>query len=251
MAPVDADVGGNRWAGTFPVDRCGPWKFSVEAWSDAFASWRDELQRKVDAGQEDLSGELSEGVVHLGAAADRARGADAERLRAARAAVADTSADWRHRAAAALDPEVAAAADRCPDRHDSTIAGPFDVHVDRERARFGSWYELFPRSWGGFRGVAEQVPRLAELGFDVLYLPPIHPIGETNRKGANNSLVAGPGDPGSPVGDRPPRRRRPRRDRPRARDARGLRPPGRRRPRARHRRRAGLRDPVLAPTTRG
>ncbi len=198
MEPIDHDSGGNRWAGSFAVDACGPWQFSIEAWSDAFASWRDELRRKVDAGQEDLGGELAEGVAHLEAAAARAKGADATRLAAARKVVADETSDWRHRVAAALDPDVAAAADRCPDRQDSTIAGPFEVLVDRERARFGSWYELFPRSWGGLKGVTEQVPRIAELGFDVLYLPPIHPIGETNRKGPNNTLVAGKGDPGSP-----------------------------------------------------
>ena len=66
------------------------------------------------------------------------------------------------------------------------------------RARFGAWYELFPRSWGGIKGVEEQVPAIAELGFDVLYMTPIHPIGQTNRKGRNNTLVAGPDDPGSP-----------------------------------------------------
>jgi starch synthase (maltosyl-transferring) len=83
------------------------------------------------------------------------------------------------------------------------LAQPLVVEVDRVRARFGSWYEMFPRSWGGLRGVEQQIPRLAELGFDVIYLPPIHPIGHTNRKGRNNSLIAGPTDPGSPwaIGD--------------------------------------------------
>jgi len=198
MEPIDADAGGNRWRGAFAPDALGPWQFTVEAWSDPFASWRDELRRKVDAGQEDLESELGEGAQHLRAAADRATGADAKALTAAYTAVADTARDWQHRVAAALDPETIAAADRCPDRHDSTIAGPFDLDVDRERARFGSWYELFPRSWGGFKGVTKQVPKLADLGFDVLYLPPIHPIGVTNRKGANNALVAGKRDPGSP-----------------------------------------------------
>src|SRR5207249_5420528 len=85
------------------------------------------------------------------------------------------------------------------DRHDVTsLATLLPLDVDRELARFGSWYELFPRSWGGFKGVERELPRLAELGFDVLYLPPIHPIGRTNRKGRNNSLNAGPDDPGSP-----------------------------------------------------
>jgi starch synthase (maltosyl-transferring) len=198
MAPIDAAGGGNRWAGEFSVDRCGTWQFAVEAWSDAFASWRDELRRKVDAGQEDLGGELSEGALHLEAAAARAKGLDADTLRRAHAVLADEAAGWRARVAAALDTAMAEAADRCPDRGDAAIAGPFEIAVDRERARFGSWYELFPRSWGGLRGVAAVIPQLAELGFDVVYLPPIHPIGETNRKGANNALVAGPGDPGSP-----------------------------------------------------
>jgi starch synthase (maltosyl-transferring) len=197
MAPVDADVGGNRWRGLFGIDRCGTWQYTVEAWSDPFASWRDELRRKVDAGQESIDSELSEGALHLQAAAARAKGDDKKTLAAAAETVAN-DVDWRVRVNCALDPEVAAAADRCSDRHDSTIAGPFEIDADRERARFGSWYELFPRSWGGLRGVAEQIPGLAELGFDVVYLPPIHPIGETNRKGRNNSLVAGAGDPGSP-----------------------------------------------------
>jgi starch synthase (maltosyl-transferring) len=198
MHPIDADVGGNRWEGTFGVTALGTWQFGVEAWSDPLASWRDELRRKVDAGQEDLGSELSEGAAHLRAAALRAKGADAERLAAAAEAVADEAADWQHRVSAALDPEVAAAADRHPDRSDATVAGPFEIDADPERARFGSWYELFPRSWGGFAGVTKQLPKLGELGFDVLYLPPIHPIGETNRKGKNNALVAGPDDPGSP-----------------------------------------------------
>ena len=90
------------------------------------------------------------------------------------------------------------------------------IEVDRERARFGAWYELFPRSWGGLRASSSQLPQLAELGFDVIYLPPIHPIGHTNRKGRNNALTAGPTDPGSPwaIGDET---RRPRRGPPRAR----------------------------------
>jgi Glycosidases len=78
------------------------------------------------------------------------------------------------------------------------VAAPLGVDVDRERARFGAWYELFPRSWGGFQGVAEVLPKLAELGFDVVYLPPVHPIGHTNRKGKNNTVSAEPGDVGSP-----------------------------------------------------
>ena len=125
-------------------------------------------------------------------------------LERALSVVRDTTAPTRTRAEAALALDLLDAAQRSPDRLESTILPqPVELDVDRERARFGSWYELFPRSWGGFEGVRGQLPRLAELGFDVLYLPPIHPIGVTNRKGANNALVAGPGDPGSPwaIGD--------------------------------------------------
>src|SRR5581483_8213559 len=90
-------------------------------------------------------------------------------------------------------------ADTSTDRSEPTqLAKPLELDVDSELARFGAWYELFPRSWGGFRGVERVLPELAELGFDVVYFPPIHPIGTTNRKGRNNSLTAEPGDPGSP-----------------------------------------------------
>src|SRR5215211_4759729 len=84
------------------------------------------------------------------------------------------------------------------DHSERVASATLTVDVDRERARFGAWYELFPRSWGGFAGVERVLPQLAELGFDVVYLPPIHPIGRTNRKGKNNTLRAGPDDPGSP-----------------------------------------------------
>ena len=93
----------------------------------------------------------------------------------------------------ALGEELAQAIERDPERHGRvTLDAPLTIEVDRLRARFGSWYELFPRSWGGLAGVQAQLPRLAELGFDVIYLPPIHPIGLTNRKGRDNALTAGP-----------------------------------------------------------
>jgi starch synthase (maltosyl-transferring) len=159
-------VGNDRWIGHFPVDRCGRWEYTIQAWTDRLASWRDEVRRKVAGGQADLDGELSEGAALYGAD--------------------DLTVE-----------EGLARTDT--DRTGVTsLPAPLRLDVDRERARFGSWYELFPRSWGGFKGVAKQLPRLAELGFDVLYLPPIHPIGTTNRKGRNNALKAGPRDPGSP-----------------------------------------------------
>jgi starch synthase (maltosyl-transferring) len=158
-------AGNDRWLGHLELDRPGRWEFQVGAWVDRFASFRHELQRKVDAGQEDLSGELSEAAVLHGV----------ESITAEEALGRGDS-----------------------DRSEYESSPGYGIDVDRELARFGSWYELFPRSWGGFAGVAEVLPRLAELGFDVVYLPPVHPIGRTSRKGRNNTLVAGPGDPGSP-----------------------------------------------------
>jgi starch synthase (maltosyl-transferring) len=160
-------LGNDRFAGSFPVDAVGRWQFEIEAWVDRHAAWLDEHDRKVAAGQTDLAGELAEGQALFGPG--------------------DLDA-WRA-AADALGGE---------DRPGAARSGPLPVEVERERARAGAWYELFPRSWGGLRGVAEVVPALAEHGFDVLYLPPIHPIGVTNRKGRNNTERAARGDVGSP-----------------------------------------------------
>jgi starch synthase (maltosyl-transferring) len=164
-APMRHDEG-NRWTGSFRADACGRWAFTIQAWVDRFESFRTELRRKVEAGQTDLGGELQEGAVLL--------------------------------KVLELDLESALAGTE-QDRSEVTQpARPLEVDADRERARFGAWYELFPRSWGGFAGVERVLPELAELGVDVVYLPPIHPIGHTNRKGRNNALTAAPGDPGSP-----------------------------------------------------
>ncbi|MDX6450985.1 MAG: hypothetical protein QOH16_1034 [Gaiellaceae bacterium] len=154
----------DRWGGSFTPDRPGRWQFQVAAWTDRIATWQDELRRKVDAGQEDLAGELSEGAQLFGRE---------------------------------VTVEVGLASE-AGDRHGEATSETYEVDVDRVLARFGSWYELFPRSWGGFRGVAEVLPELAKLGFDVVYLPPVHPIGHTNRKGKNNTLTPGKDDVGSP-----------------------------------------------------
>jgi starch synthase (maltosyl-transferring) len=199
LVAVDAHYRGVRWEGAFTVDRPGTWEWTIEAWVDSFATWRDEVARKLEAAQQSLAGEASEGAVLLGDAAAGANGAD-------RAALEQTAESLRDGGSVeeALEPAIAELVDRHARRSEATrLAAPLEVDVDRVLARFGSWYELFPRSFGGFRGVQQQLPRLAELGFDVLYLPPIHPIGHTNRKGRNNTLVAGPDDPGSPwaIGD--------------------------------------------------
>jgi starch synthase (maltosyl-transferring) len=160
-------LGSDRYAGSFPVDAVGRWQFEVEAWVDRHAAWLDEHDRKVAAGQSDLAGELAEGEALFGPGSVE---------------------EWRD----------AADALAAGDREGASHSAPLPVEVERERARAGAWYELFPRSWGGLRGVVDAVPALAEHGFDVLYFPPIHPIGVTNRKGRNNTESATPGDVGSP-----------------------------------------------------
>lgn len=149
MRRADAEVGGDRWSGSFEVADQGRWQWTVEAWTDAEATWRDELRRKIAAGQPDLSAELAEGAVLLRSAAARAKGAD-RKLLAAAAAELD---DGRHEAAFAA--ESVSAAERHPDRSRSTrMATTAEVEVDRPRARFGAWYELFPRSFGGLAAAA-------------------------------------------------------------------------------------------------
>jgi starch synthase (maltosyl-transferring) len=159
------DLGNDRWQAAFTPDTCGRWCFRLESWLDPVASFQWELRRKVEARQENLSSELAEGALLL------------------------------QRESLTVDEALAAGPGP---RIERTRSPTVYVDVDPTLARFGSWYELFPRSWGGFAGVERELPRLAELGFDVLYLPPIHPIGRTNRKGKNNAVEAGPDDPGSP-----------------------------------------------------
>jgi starch synthase (maltosyl-transferring) len=195
LQPVDAHINGVRWEGEFTVETQGRWEWTIEAWSDLFATWRDELQRKVAAGQADLAGEMSEGVVLLEDAANRAQaGDDRATIERALDALKGGAAPE-----AALAPDLFEAVERTAERHGATrLSATIGLEVDRVRARFSSWYELFPRSWAGLKGVEAQIPAIAELGFDVLYFPPIHPIGRKNRKGRNNALTAGPDDPGSP-----------------------------------------------------
>jgi starch synthase (maltosyl-transferring) len=205
MTRLDAHLGGVRWTAGFTVEEEGRWQYTIEAWTDVFGTWRDELRRKVAASQHDLSSELSEGVVLLRAAAERARATE-DRLMIEHvvAQIEDPAVPDSAKHDVALGEELLAAVEREAHRQGRVcLDEPQAIEVDRLRARFGAWYEMFPRSWGGLAGVQRQLPRLAELGFDVVYLPPIHPIGHTNRKGANNSLTAAAKDPGSPwaIGD--------------------------------------------------
>ncbi len=197
---VDAHIQGVRWAGGFAVETPGSWQFTFEAWTDRWATYHDELRRKVEANlDEDLSGEISEGLVLLESALARATGEAKESIQFARDVLADPGAPMQQKFDVALGPELFASMEEASEREGVTsLDKPLPLEVDRVKARFGAWYELFPRSWGGLKAVEGRVPEIAELGFDVLYLLPFHPIGVKNRKGRNNTLVAGPDDPGSP-----------------------------------------------------
>ena len=211
-------LGNDRWRATVVLPALGRHAYSIEGWTDRFLTWRHDLGRRVEAGQ-DVRLQLLIGAELLRAAAARVRpGGSAARvdvlslegaaseLERGGAAGQPTATVVSRAAAAALAEPLLGAYLRHPDRRWATrLEPPLEVVVDPPLARFGSWYELFPRSAspdpdrpGTLRDVAALVPRLARLGFDVLYLPPIHPIGLTHRKGRDGAERAGPSDPGSP-----------------------------------------------------
>jgi starch synthase (maltosyl-transferring) len=200
MRPVEND----RWAGSFSVDRNTRYMYGVLAFTDVYGSWRADLQKRLGAAQ-DVSSELLEGQRLVEQAAARCTDAnDRGRLEAYLARW--RAADPRECAELAISDELGEVMDRCPDRTDATrYRHELQLIVDRLQARFAAWYEIYPRSQGAdpqrsatFREAEARLPAIAAMGFDTLYMTPIHPIGTTNRKGPNNTLVAGPNDPGSP-----------------------------------------------------
>ena len=193
----------DRWRGSFTADRLGRFEYTVIAWRDRFRTWRDEVGKKVGAGQ-DVALELREGTALVAEAAAGADGEDRAALERAVAAVEAEAADgdrFSHLMSEALLALVDRAAPRANlSRYDRML----EVVVDRPAAAFAAWYEMFPRSQaaepgrhGTFRDVIQRLPYVRDLGFDVLYFTPIHPIGRKHRKGRNNTLNAGPDDPGS------------------------------------------------------
>ncbi len=196
--------------GLFTPDRVGLWTFRVDGWGDPIHSWRHGLVAKLDAGQNEaeLSNDLLVGAGLFDRAATGVPRAQRDPLLAAARALA-APGDPLTRAALALSPEIDELLSRYPLRDFVTRGEQYGIWVDRPEARFGSWYELFPRSTGGwdrngkpvhgtFATAAAALPRIAAMGFDVVYLPPIHPIGKVHRKGRNNTATAAPGDIGSP-----------------------------------------------------
>ena len=240
MTPTNNDL----WSGSFEVDKLGTWSFTVEGWIDHFDTWTSDLRKRLaaqpkppsasslelsnslppddndpvqvgadqPASSQDIPLALRSGAILIHAAQKRARGADSKRLAAAAEsliALADKNEAFYEFPLSAEIEELVA---RYPDLdHATRYASELKIRVDREKARFSAWYELFPRSMspipgkhGTFKDVEQHLPEIAAMGFDILYMPPIHPIGHAYRKGPNNSTTAKPGDLGSPwaIGDK-------------------------------------------------
>ena len=201
MEPLPNDA----WRARFAVDDLEPRRYTVEAWIDEFRTWRRGLGKKLDAGAAEAA-DLQIGAALVESAARRARGADGRALLAAATALRDEGRAIEERAQAALEEALAERMDRYPDRsRASRYPRELALVVERERARFSAWYEIFPRSassepgrHGTLRDCARRLSYVAGMGFDVCYLPPIHPIGRTHRKGRNNATAAAAGDVGSP-----------------------------------------------------
>ncbi|AIJ13252.1 alpha-1,4-glucan:maltose-1-phosphate maltosyltransferase 1 [Streptomyces lividans] len=197
--------GTDRWGATVTAGETGTWSYTVEAWGDPVTTWRHHARIKIPAGL-DTNLVLEEGArLYERAAADVPGREDRRELLAAVDALRDESRPAASRLAAALTPQVDAVLARHPLRDLVTSSDPLPLLVERERALYGAWYEFFPRSegtprtpHGTFRTAARRLPAIAAMGFDVVYLPPIHPIGTTHRKGRNNTLSATGDDVGVP-----------------------------------------------------
>ncbi len=197
-----APLGNDRWRGTFSVSKVGRYEYTVQAWIDHFASWARDLAKRAGAGQ-DIRQALFIGAALIDDARRRAGGPDARRLEAFAHALREETLERE-------EPEIPAPIvelmHRYADRQFATTYGrTLPVVVDRECAAFSAWYEMFPRSCaptagrhGTLADCIHRLPYVAAMGFDVLYLPPIHPIGRSHRKGKNNAVASAPGDPGSP-----------------------------------------------------
>ncbi|MGA1843998.1 MAG: alpha-1,4-glucan--maltose-1-phosphate maltosyltransferase [bacterium] len=196
--------GNDVWEGSFSVEAPGFYSYTVGGWIDRFGTWSKDLRKTRGAGQE-VGVKLLVGAGYVEAAAERAAGIDMERLRQI-AAIVSNREDIEQAVSVGLGDELAVLMERYPDRGLlSVYERELPLVVDREKALFSTWYEIFPRSCspepgghGTFKDCEGFLPELERMGFDVLYLPPIHPIGRTKRKGKDNAPAAGPDDPGSP-----------------------------------------------------
>jgi starch synthase (maltosyl-transferring) len=238
FAPMQA-LENDVWRGAFIVDRLGTWRFTLQGWIDYFETWAGDLKKRLaaqidpelvdpmPAGMQDQNAGLSvgsnsvvqdiamafsSGAILVREAASRAKGSDGSKLLQMAENLEQLASEKRLFYEDPCDQELERLMMCYPDLARATLFQPeLPIRVARERARFSAWYELFPRSaspipgeHGGFNDVERQLPEIAEMGFDIVYLPPIHPIGRAFRKGPNNATVAPPGTPGSPwaIGDR-------------------------------------------------
>jgi starch synthase (maltosyl-transferring) len=197
-------IGNDRWRGEFPVLHVGRYEYTVEGWIDRFKTWRGDLIKRMDAGQ-DVHIDLLIGAQIIQDAASQASGKDADFLNRCMRQLREEKNE-ESRKNIAIDMELLSTVQRYPDRHlIARYEKQLTVVVDREKARFSAWYEIFPRSCapepgrhGTLRDCEAKLPYIASMGFDVVYLPPVHPIGQTFRKGKNNAVSAQPLDVGSP-----------------------------------------------------
>jgi starch synthase (maltosyl-transferring) len=195
----------DRWRASFPVTTLGRYRYTVTGWVDHFVTWRQDLVKKIAAGQ-DVQVDVLIGAKLLDEAAGRATKEDGRILAMWVTELRSAATPESDRIRVTLNPEIASLMAKYPDRRFATMYDrELAVVVDREKARFSAWYEMFPRSCspkighhGTFKDCEARLPYVASMAFDVLYLPPIHPIGETHRKGKNNAPTCGPADPGSP-----------------------------------------------------
>ncbi len=200
-------TGLDGWVATVRPDSMGLWHFTIRSWGDAWGTWEHRADIKVPAGI-DVDLELEEGARLLDShAITLADASQSKALQRAAGTLRNTALAHADRLAAAHDPIIESIIAAHPMREFPTDSGPWPLRVQRRRALYGSWYEFFPRSEGAstdplrsgtFAEAAKRLPAIAAMGFDVVYVPPIHPIGHVNRKGPNNTLTPGPGDPGSP-----------------------------------------------------
>jgi starch synthase (maltosyl-transferring) len=202
-APMTRE-GNDRWRGAFPVPKVGRYEYTIEGWVDRFQTWRDALVKRIAAGQ-DVHSDLLVGAELIEAAAGRAKGEDASLLRQSAHSLREEK-NTQLATSLALGEELFRTIQRYPEHQFATrYEKPLAVVVDREKASFSTWYEVFPRSCsskaqshGTLQDCERWLPYVASMGFDVVYLPPVHPIGRAFRKGKNNSQVAEPNDVGSP-----------------------------------------------------
>jgi len=212
MHPLEND----RWSASCTLEKTGAYQFTIEAWGDPFFSWLHDFERRLKGGQTSFGTELAEGRQILLEAAERASRKEKPKSKTSGLADAGTFRELADLLASlpspesALDllktPQISSLARRWPDRkQSSSLVAALPLVVERPKARFSAWYEFFPRSAGGlaakhstFRDCLPRIQDAAEMGFDVVYFPPIHPIGRTHRKGKNNSVTCQPGEPGSP-----------------------------------------------------